>query len=121
MSVRLKVSTLGTGKPPVFLYGWGVNARQDAKTIKQAVQQYPLLSLVALVAGLNMLQSIDLREQFKTLCIPCHIFLGGLDTLVPDKVALLVKQLNAKVTINVITNASHAFLFQTQNNVQNVR
>jgi pimeloyl-[acyl-carrier protein] methyl ester esterase len=85
-----------------------VNARQDAKTIKQAVQQYPLPSHVALAAGLNMLQNIDLREQFKTLSIPCHIFLGRLDTLVPNKVALLVKQLNAKITIDVITDASHA-------------
>jgi pimeloyl-[acyl-carrier protein] methyl ester esterase len=85
-----------------------VNARHDAKTIKLAVQQYPSPSIVALAAGLNMLQSIDLREQFKTLCIPCHIFLGRLDTLVPDKVALLAKQLNSEVTIDVITDASHA-------------
>ena len=39
-----------------------VNARQDAKIIKKVGQQYPLPSLVALAAGLNMLQSIDLRE-----------------------------------------------------------
>jgi pimeloyl-[acyl-carrier protein] methyl ester esterase len=37
-----------------------VNARQDAKTIKQAVQQYPLPSHITLAAGLNMLPSIDL-------------------------------------------------------------
>jgi pimeloyl-[acyl-carrier protein] methyl ester esterase len=92
-----------------------VNARQDAKTIKKVVQQYPLPSLVALAAGLNMLQSIDLREQFKTLSIPCHIFLGQLDTLVPYKVALLAKQLNSKVTIDVVTNASHApFISDTE-------
>jgi pimeloyl-[acyl-carrier protein] methyl ester esterase len=62
-----------------------------------------------------MLQSIDLREQFKTLSIPCHIFLGQLDTLVPYKVALLAKQLNSKVTIDVVTNASHApFISDTE-------
>jgi pimeloyl-[acyl-carrier protein] methyl ester esterase len=92
-----------------------VNARQDIKTIKQALQQYPLPSYVALASGLNMLQNIDLREQFKILSIPCHIFLGKLDTLVPEKVDLLIKQLNSKVTIDVITNASHApFISDTE-------
>jgi pimeloyl-[acyl-carrier protein] methyl ester esterase len=92
-----------------------VNARQDAKTIKQAVQQYSVPSSVALVAGLDMLQRIDLRDQFKTLSIPCHIFLGRLDTLVPDKLALPTQQLNSKVTIDVISNASHApFISNTE-------
>lgn len=92
-----------------------MNARQDAKTIKQAVQQYPLPSLDALAAGLDMLLKDDLRDQFKTLSIPCHMFLGRLDTLVPDKLALLAQQLNSKVTIDVISNASHApFISNTE-------
>jgi len=92
-----------------------VNARQDAKTIKQAVQPYPPPSSVALAAGLDMLQSIDLREQFKILSIPCQMFLGRLDTLVPDKVVPVVRQLNSKVTIEIITGASHApFISNTE-------
>jgi pimeloyl-[acyl-carrier protein] methyl ester esterase len=85
-----------------------MSARQDAKIIKQAMQQYPLPSPVALAAGLEMLDNIDLREQFKTLLIPCHMFLGRLDTLVPNKVAIALQQLNSKVTIEIITDASHA-------------
>jgi pimeloyl-[acyl-carrier protein] methyl ester esterase len=92
-----------------------VNARQDAKVIKQAIQQYPAPSLVALSVGLDMLQNIDLREQFKTLPIPCQIFLGGVDTLVPDKMAMVAQQLNPKVTIEVIAGASHApFISNTE-------
>jgi len=84
------------------------NARQDAKTIKQAVQQFPLPSPDALAAGLDMLNSIDLREQFKTLAIPCHMFLGRLDTLVPDKITVAIQQLNSNIIIEVINDASHA-------------
>lgn len=91
------------------------NARQDAQIIKQAVQQYPPPSPIALAAGLDMLQNIDLREQFRTLSTPCQIFLGRLDSLVPEKVAPLVKQLNPKVTIDVIANSSHApFISSTE-------
>jgi pimeloyl-[acyl-carrier protein] methyl ester esterase len=91
------------------------NARQDAKIIKQAVQQYPHPSPVALAGGLDMLKKIDLRDQFKTLSIPCHMFLGRLDTLVPDKLALPAQQLNANVTIDIISYASHApFISNTE-------
>jgi pimeloyl-[acyl-carrier protein] methyl ester esterase len=91
------------------------DARQDARIIKQAVQKYPPSSSVALAAGLDMLQNIDLREQFKTLSIPCQMFLGQLDTLVPVDVALLVQQLYSKVTIEIIVKGSHApFISSTE-------
>lgn len=85
-----------------------VHARQDARTIKQAVQQYPSPSQIAVSAGLDMLQNVDLRDQFKILSIPCHMFFGGLDTLVPEKVASLLQKLNPSITIEVISDASHA-------------
>jgi pimeloyl-[acyl-carrier protein] methyl ester esterase len=92
-----------------------VNARQDAKIIKQVTQEYSLPSTVALAAGLDMLQSIDLRQQFKTLSIPCHMFFGHLDTLVNANVAPVLQQLNSKVTTEVITDASHApFISNTE-------
>lgn len=93
-----------------------INARQEAKTIKQAVQQYPLPSYVALTAGLALLQSVDLREQFKILEIPCHVFLGRFDTLVPAGVAPIIQKLNPKVTIDLLSDAAHApFISDTQN------
>ena len=92
-----------------------VNARQDVKIIQRAVQLYPQPSPVALTAGLDMLQYIDLREQFRTLSIPCQMFFGRLDTLVPDKVAVFIQQLNPSITIEVITDASHApFISNTE-------
>jgi pimeloyl-[acyl-carrier protein] methyl ester esterase len=92
-----------------------VSVRQDTKTIKQAVQRYPPPSPVALSAGLDMLQSVDLREQLKTLSIPCQMFLGRLDKLVPDTVAPLVQLLNSKITIEVILDVSHApFISNTE-------
>jgi pimeloyl-[acyl-carrier protein] methyl ester esterase len=92
-----------------------VNAKQDTKTIKQVVQQFPLPSPIALSAGLDMLQNIDLHEQFKILLIPCHIFLSRLDTLVPDKLAPQMQYLNSKVTLEVISDASHApFISDTE-------
>ena len=83
------------------------NARQNTKTTKQAVLQYPPPSPVALAAGLDMLQNIDLRNQLKKLSVPCQMFLGHLDSLVPEKIGPLVQQLNPMITIDVITDASH--------------
>ena len=92
-----------------------VDARQDVKTIKQAVQQYPIPSKIAVSVGLDILQNIDLRDQFKTLSIPCHMFFGRLDTLVPDKVADLLQKLNSNITVEVIRDASHApFISNTE-------
>jgi pimeloyl-[acyl-carrier protein] methyl ester esterase len=91
------------------------NARQDAKTIKQALQKYPLPSSVALAEGLKLLQDTDLREQFKTLLMPCQVFLGHFDTLVPEKIAPIIQQLNPKVTIDLISDAAHApFISNTE-------
>ncbi|MBL4630225.1 MAG: pimeloyl-ACP methyl ester esterase BioH [Paraglaciecola sp.] len=84
------------------------HARQEIQIIKQAVQRYPIPSTFALSSGLDMLQNIDLREVFKTLSVPCHMFFGRLDTLVPDTVLPSIGQLNCKVTIEVIVDASHA-------------
>ena len=91
------------------------SARQDAKTIKQALQEYPLPSSVALAEGLKMLQGTDLREQFKTLLIPCQMFLGHFDTLVPEEIAPIIQQLNPKIRIDIIADAAHApFISNTE-------
>lgn len=91
------------------------NARLDAKTIKRTVLQYSVPSPEALTAGIGMLQDVDLREEFKSLLVPCHLFFGRLDTLIPVKVAAKIQQLNAKVTVDVISDATHApFISNTE-------
>ena len=80
------------------------NARQDAKTIKQALQKYSSPSSVALAEGLKLLQDTDLREQFKTLLIPCQIFLGRFDTLAAanEKVDQLEEAENLQAFITLL-------------------
>lgn len=83
-------------------------ARQDVKTIRKAVQQYPPASEQALLEGLDMLENIDLRNKIKNLVTPCMMFLGRLDTLVPEKVAPCIQQLNPHIEIETLHKASHA-------------
>jgi pimeloyl-[acyl-carrier protein] methyl ester esterase len=98
------------------------NAKLDVKTIKQNVQQYPDPSEKALVSGLNMLENVDLREQFKQLKMPCHVFLGRLDSLVPDKVSGLMLVLSPQTKVEVIAKASHApFISDTEDFAKRLR
>ncbi|MEP2650577.1 MAG: pimeloyl-ACP methyl ester esterase BioH [Paraglaciecola sp.] len=84
------------------------NAKFDVKTIKQNVQQYPNPSETALLAGLKMLENVDLRQQLSTLAIPCHLFLGRLDSLVPAAISEHLAECCPGVNIEVIAHASHA-------------
>jgi pimeloyl-[acyl-carrier protein] methyl ester esterase len=82
--------------------------KSDIKTIKQAIEQHPEPANSALVAGLNMLQQVDLREQLIKLRIPCYVFLGRLDTLVPHNLALCLQELAPQIKIEVLSKAAHA-------------
>ena len=84
------------------------SARLDVKAIKQNIQQYPEPSEMALKEGLNMLKSVDLREQLKSLHLPCYLFLGRLDSLVPHSVSELIQNLSPQLNIEIIAKASHA-------------
>ncbi|MEP1554184.1 MAG: pimeloyl-[acyl-carrier protein] methyl ester esterase, partial [Paraglaciecola sp.] len=98
------------------------NAKFDVKTIKQNVQQYPNPSEKALVAGLNMLENVDLREQFKQLKMPCHVFLGRLDSLVPIKIADLINTYSHLANVEIIAKASHApFISDTEDFAKRLR
>lgn len=88
-------------------------ARQDIKTIKQAVQSHPAPAKEALVAGLKMLNNVDLRAQIKSLQLPCTLFLGGLDTLVPEGLEAILKQLAPQIKVEVFPKVSHAPFIST--------
>lgn len=62
-------------------------ARQDVKRLKKAVLSRPDPDEASLLAGLNMLENIDLREQMKSVAKPVLRMYGRLDGLVPIKVA----------------------------------
>ncbi len=63
------------------------SARQDVKTIKQAVFSRPMPEPQALQLGLNILAQVDLRTQLAQLTMPMLRLYGRLDMLVPRQVA----------------------------------
>jgi pimeloyl-[acyl-carrier protein] methyl ester esterase len=83
-------------------------ARQDIKLLKQAVLSLPLPNAVALQGGLELLASLDLRQEFASLQQYVFIILGRLDSLVPVGIAPLMQNLRAEVQIEILPKASHA-------------
>lgn len=63
------------------------HAREDIKQIKEWLFAKPMASVDVLDAGLDMLASVDLRPQLKTLEVPLLRIYGRLDALVPPSVA----------------------------------
>ena len=84
------------------------SARQDVKIIRQAVKAHPAPAEDALIAGLEMLNTVDLRHQLKSLTLPCSLFLGRLDTLVPEELNSSLNQLAPQIEVKVLNSASHA-------------
>ncbi|MGJ8679788.1 pimeloyl-ACP methyl ester esterase BioH [Paraglaciecola sp.] len=92
------------------------SARLDVKKMKQAIEQFPTPSLFALENGLNLLNYCDLRVPLANLTVPCHAYLGRLDSLVPVGIADELVGLSSKITTEVLPQASHApFISHTEN------
>jgi pimeloyl-[acyl-carrier protein] methyl ester esterase len=83
-------------------------ARQDIKLLKQAVLSLPLPSAMALQGGLQLLQQLDLRQEFAALRQPVFAILGRLDSLVPVAIAPLLQNLRPATKIELLQKASHA-------------
>lgn len=83
-------------------------ARQDIKLLKQAVLSVPLPSAVALQGGLELLASLDLRQEFAALTQSVFIILGHLDSLVPVAIAPLLQNLRPGLQLEILQKASHA-------------
>ena len=62
----------------------------------------------ALLAGLTLLQTLDMRQAFAMLGCPLKIILGERDTLVPKGVIPMLHALQPKASISLIKDASHA-------------
>lgn len=69
------------------------HAREDIKQIKEWLFAKPMASVEVLDAGLDMLATVDLRQQLKHLQVPLLRLYGRLDALVPVAVAEQVTQL----------------------------
>ncbi|WJV54234.1 pimeloyl-ACP methyl ester esterase BioH [Prodigiosinella aquatilis] len=93
----LALQTLGTD-----------SAKQDARLLKSVVTGQPAPSAEVLIGGLEMLRHVDLRQPLAALQRPFLRVYGGLDGLVPRKVAGLLDAQLPQSTSVVIPKAAHA-------------
>ncbi|TQF72974.1 pimeloyl-ACP methyl ester esterase BioH [Pseudoalteromonas luteoviolacea] len=84
------------------------HAKADIKQIKALLLQAPEPSDVALSAGLDILQTTDLRQEFSELKCQISGIFGRLDALVPVAVVEQLSELNHIFTHKVLSKASHA-------------
>lgn len=90
------------------------SAKGDVAKLKKLLSEQTTSAIPALLAGLDLLNDVDLREQFTQLTMPCLSIFGEHDTLVPiaNTEALLTLNGNAKQL--VFNASSHApFISET--------
>ncbi|MDS1841503.1 pimeloyl-ACP methyl ester esterase BioH [Vibrio vulnificus] len=84
------------------------SARQDVKNLKQAVFSRPQPNPQSLLAGLQMLAEVDLRDHLPHLTMPMLRLYGRLDGLVPIKVAQDLEKALPTSEQFIFTQSSHA-------------
>lgn len=80
-------------------------------TIRQLAEQLAIGKLPAeeaLLAGLNLLISCDFRAQLAMLDCPVMMILGERDTLIPNIMLDVVKQMTSNVQTALLKGAGHA-------------
>lgn len=83
-------------------------AKADIKQLKKLLKQYPEPQQSALAAGLDILQTDDLRALFSTCKVPIYGVFGRLDALVPYRTIAKMQALNSLFEFEIIDKASHA-------------
>lgn len=84
------------------------SARQDARRLKSIVLDAPMPSVEVLNGGLEILRSVDLRDELASLTVPFWRIYGRLDGLVPRKVAMLLDERYPKSRSVMFDHAAHA-------------
>jgi len=82
--------------------------KNDIVTINNLLIGEPEPKKNALVAGLDLLNNVDLREQFSQLTMPCLSLFGELDILVPVANAAALNKLAASNQQVIFKDSSHA-------------
>lgn len=86
--------------------------KSDIKHLQQAILNYPQPAFDALVGGLKLLETVDLRNHLAAISIPITRIYGRLDSLVPEKVSDLVHAMTPGAQVeaksHVLPHASHA-------------
>ncbi|MCT4715837.1 pimeloyl-ACP methyl ester esterase BioH [Enterobacteriaceae bacterium H18W14] len=83
-------------------------ARQDARALKAVVLEQPMPEVEVLNGGLEILKTVDLREQLAELQMPLLRLYGYLDGLVPRKVAALLDERCPQSESVIFLKAAHA-------------
>lgn len=94
-------------------------------TIRQLAEQLAIEkppAAEALVAGLHLLISVDMRTQLAMLDCPVMMILGDRDTLIPSAMLDVVKQMTSNVQTTLLEGAGHApFISQTTECLQAIK
>ncbi len=84
------------------------SARQDARLLKNSVLSLSMPSTEVLNGGLEMLKTVDLRDQLSTLQMPFLRLYGHLDGLVPRKIVPLLDEMWPQSESVIFPKAAHA-------------
>ncbi|MDN4502984.1 pimeloyl-ACP methyl ester esterase BioH [Alteromonadaceae bacterium BrNp21-10] len=84
------------------------SAALDIRSLVKAIGQHPIPAKEALIAGLSLLETVDLRSQLSQIKVPVLCAYGKLDTLVPKKSHSTIKNLYSNSEMYVFEQASHA-------------
>lgn len=83
-------------------------ARQDARLLKNAVLSVEMPSVEVLNGGLEILKTVDLREELSALKMPFLRLYGRLDGLVPRKIVPVLDELWPTSQSIIFPKAAHA-------------
>lgn len=97
------------------------SARQDTLILKKLLSDTKQASLIALNAGLDLLNKSDLRREFAQISIPCLSIFGQFDSLVPVETSVAMQQLLPNSRQKVFEHSSHApFISEPDKFVDNI-
>ena len=82
--------------------------KTDIAEIKHLLKNQPIPETFSLIAGLDLLNDVDLREEFKKLTLPCLSLFGEFDTLVPVANINAIKKLSLSNQQVIFKHSSHA-------------
>ncbi|MCW8956836.1 MAG: pimeloyl-ACP methyl ester esterase BioH [Gammaproteobacteria bacterium] len=84
------------------------SGRQLLRQLRQGVLEQPPANIQALRSGLELLKTVDLRAELKTLAMPVHWYLGGQDGLVKSSLKQQLAILQPQARVTVFPKAAHA-------------
>ena len=83
------------------------SVKTDIATIKNLLEDQPEPKRSALIAGLDLLNEVDLRTEFSELTMPCLSIFGEKDNLVPMNNAATLLELNPSNQQVIFERSSH--------------